>query len=187
MKKQRFGIDIDGTITNPATFLPYLNKHFQKQLTIDDIVEYELNGVLGVTKVQFGEWMKEHEPSIYEQAEMAENAKDTLMEWEKHHELFYISARPKHVEEVTFDWFHRMMVPYDHIELLGQHDKLQAVKKHNVDIFFEDKHDNACNIAEECKIPVILMNTPYNQDPIPKNVFRVSSWKEAKDKVAVIL
>ncbi|RKL68705.1 hypothetical protein CR203_01235 [Salipaludibacillus neizhouensis] len=186
MGKYRFGIDIDGTITNPDTFLPYLNKHFEKQLTLDDIVEYELSGVLGLTKQQFLDWMKVHEPNIYKQAEMAEHAKDTLLDWKKYHELYFISARPKEVKTVTEEWFHRLTVPYDHIELLGQHDKLNAVKKHNVDIFFEDKHDNACNIAEECHIPVILMNTPYNQLPVPSNVFRVADWKEAKQKVSTI-
>ncbi|HZG73794.1 MAG TPA: hypothetical protein VEY51_19840, partial [Chondromyces sp.] len=48
------------------------------------------------------------------------------------------------------------------------------------DIFFEDKHDNAVMIHEELNIPVILFNTPYNQDPIPPGVIRVSSWSEAE-------
>jgi uncharacterized protein len=34
-------------------------------------------------------------------------------------------------------------------------------------------------ISEECKIPVILFNTPYNQDPVPKRVIRVNNWQEA--------
>ncbi|KHF31202.1 hypothetical protein LR68_00151 [Anoxybacillus sp. BCO1] len=32
MIKRRFGIDIDGTVTCPSTFIPYLNKSFQKNL-----------------------------------------------------------------------------------------------------------------------------------------------------------
>ncbi len=48
-----------------------------------------------------------------------------------------------------------------------------------MDIFFEDKHDNAVMIHEECNIPVILFNTPYNQEPIPNGVIRVNNWKQA--------
>jgi hypothetical protein len=48
-----------------------------------------------------------------------------------------------------------------------------------VEIFFEDKHDNAVMIHEECQIPVILFDTPYNQDPIPNGVIRVNNWREA--------
>jgi uncharacterized HAD superfamily protein len=54
-----------------------------------------------------------------------------------------------------------------------------AAKKFEVDLFLEDKHDNAVAISEECKIPVILFNTPYNQDPVPKRVIRVNNWQEA--------
>ena len=46
-------------------------------------------------------------------------------------------------------------------------------------MFFEDKHDNAVMIHEECDIPVILFDTPYNREPIPKGVIRVYNWEEA--------
>lgn len=180
MGKLRFGVDIDGTVTDPGTFVPYINEHFNKTYTIDDITEYDLSKVLGITEKDFWEWMKSHEPTIYKQSALATDAKNILEEWQQFHELYYISARGKHFHDLTVDWFHRLQVPYDHIELLGKHDKLNAVKKHGVHLFLEDKHDNACDIAEECKIPVILMDTPYNQSPIPKDVYRVKSWNEAK-------
>lgn len=187
MSKYRLGIDIDGTVTDPATFIPHLNKHFKKNLTLQDIIEYDLTTVLDVSQKEFGEWMNLNEQFIYKQAEIAKNAKKILMEWKDRHELYFISARPKHVHDLTIDWFNRLTVPYDHIELLGQHDKLRAVKKHNIDVFFEDKHDNACDIAEECKIPVILIDTPYNQLTVPENVYRVAHWNDAKKIVDKLL
>lgn len=51
-------------------------------------------------------------------------------------------------------------------------------------ISFEDKHDNACEISEECNIPVILFDTPYNRLPVPKGVVRVYNWLEADQWVA---
>ncbi len=72
---------------------------------------------------------------------------------------------------------------YHHIELIGSHDKISTAKKHEVDIFFEDKHDNAVSIHEELDIPVLLFNTPYNQQPIPKGVIRVNNWFEADNWV----
>ena len=35
-------------------------------------------------------------------------------------------------------------------------------------------------IHEQCHIPVLLFNTPYNQDPIPDGVIRVHNWNEAR-------
>ncbi|NQD66258.1 hypothetical protein HP456_10045, partial [Bacillus haikouensis] len=63
--------------------------------------------------------------------------------------------------------------------LIGSHNKISTAKKYKVDIFFEDKHDNAVMINEELNIPVVLFNTPYNQSPIPEGVIRVNDWNEA--------
>ncbi len=65
--------------------------------------------------------------------------------------------------------------------MIGSHDKIAVAKKHKVDAFFEDKHDNAVMIAEELNIPVFLFDTPYNQPPVPSNVIRVNNWLEAND------
>ena len=104
---------------------------------------------------------------------------EAIASWQKQHHFTYISARGNHLYDITEQWLLKHKIPYHHIELLGQHDKIQAIKKHNIELFFEDKHDNACEIAEECKIPVILIDTPYNQDPVAHGVIRVKNWKEA--------
>ena len=181
MKKYRFGVDIDGTVTSPATFIPHINKHFNKNLTLDDITEYELSAAAGIAKEDFWKWMHVNEQEIYETSELAIDAKLILSQWKESHELYYISARPADYTEITIDWFNRFQVPYDHIELIGKHNKLETVKNHKIDLFFEDKHDNACTIAEDCGIPVILMDTPYNQDPLHSFVYRVNNWLEAKE------
>ncbi|WP_096434641.1 5' nucleotidase, NT5C type [Alteribacter populi] len=182
-KRYRFGIDIDGTVTDPATFIPHINQHFKRELTLDDVTQYDLSKVLGISEADFWKWMQEHEGDLYAQANLAAKVKETLLEWEQVHELFYISARHNRFSDLTKNWFDENALPYHHIELLGQHDKIAAVKKHKVDAFFEDKHDNAVNIAEECGIPVVLINTPYNQDPVPTLVHRVNSWQEAQKTV----
>jgi uncharacterized HAD superfamily protein len=181
--KKRFGLDIDGTITSPSTFIPYLNKHFNKSLTLDDLTEYDLTSVLDISEEQFWEWMEDHEGIIYQEAELAPFAENILHEWTKSHDLIYITARRNHLAEVTNNWFRTKSIPYDHIELVGKHDKLDAVRTHKLDIFFEDKHDNAVAIAEEFNIPVVLMDTPYNRLPAPKQVIRAHNWMEAKDWV----
>ncbi|MGO4887190.1 hypothetical protein ACJ2A9_05505 [Anaerobacillus sp. MEB173] len=183
MQSKNFGLDIDGTVTSPSAFIPYLNKHFNKNITLQDITQYELAPLLNVTNEQFWSWMKKHERNIYANVDLAKDVHHALTDWKETHQIVYISARGEHLLETTEQWFTKNNLPFHHIELTGQHDKIAAVKKHSIDIFFEDKHDNACSIAEECEIPVILMDTPYNRDPIPTNVIRVQSWLEAKNWV----
>ena len=177
--RKRFGIDIDGTITCPTTFVPYINESFKLNITLDDMTEYDLRPLLKVTEEEFWKWMDTVEPTIYKNAPLAKHAKTVIDEWKNRHELIYISARRDDYSPITHNWFKENEMHYNHIDLVGSHDKLQAVRKHKIDLFFEDKHDNACDISEECDIPVILFNTPYNQEPIPKNVIRVNDWIEA--------
>ncbi|TLS36290.1 hypothetical protein [Pseudalkalibacillus caeni] len=178
--KKRFGLDIDGTVTCPTSFISYINKDFNKKFSFDEITQYDLSRLLKITPEQFLNWLRNKEKEIYTNAPLAKKVKETLAHWEQDHELYYISARGSHLHEVTEEWFTKMLLPYDHIELIGKHNKIETIKHHDIDIFFEDKHDNACNIAEECKIPVLLMDTPYNRDPIPKQVIRVKNWTEAR-------
>lgn len=180
MKIINFGIDIDGTVTDPATLVPYLNEAFQLQLTFNDIKAYDLLQVVKVPKQVFNDWYKGKEAEIYEKSILAEGAREILLEWGKDHRLIFISARGKHLLENTEKWFVKNGVNYHHIELVGSHDKLSAAHSHQVDIFFEDKLDNAIDLNRELNIPVILFNTPYNQSPLPEGVIRVQNWQEAK-------
>lgn len=179
--RYRFGIDIDGTVTCPTSLIPHINEQFKSSLTLDDIKEYDLTAALPHLKPgEFYEWYRQAEPTIYAASPVSENAKRVLDSWKQQYELYYISARGEHVWDVTLDWFAQQAIHYDHIELIGSHHKIEAAKKHNVHLFFEDKHDNAVAIHEELDIPVLLFDTPYNRDPIPEGVIRVSNWLEAE-------
>jgi uncharacterized protein len=183
MKRKKFGFDIDGTITCPTTYIPYLNKSFGKNLKLDDLKEYALHPILNITEEEFWKWMDEHEETICKESPVAEYFKTVFPEWQKQHEFIFVSARREHLLDVTHEWLKKHDVPYSHVELIGKHNKIEAIKKLQCDIFFEDKHDNACEISEACNIPVILFDTPYNRLPIPKNVIRVNNWMEAKQWV----
>lgn len=177
--KKRFGIDIDGTVTSPAALIPFLNKSFNLNLTLDDIKQYELTPLVSISEDEFSKWFQENEPEMYEGSPLAEGVKEVLIQWAIKHELYFISARGKHLFDITENWFINNDIPFNHIELIGTHHKIEAVQQHQVDIFLEDKHDNAVMIAEQCNIPVLLFDTPYNQDPIPSRVVRVKNWMEA--------
>ncbi len=180
--KPRFGIDIDGTVTTPDTLIPHINKQYKTNIVLDDVVEYDFLSAFRepVDRSEFSRWFKENEAYMYSVSEIAKNAKSILSEWHSLYELFYISARDQSVYPITKKWFEENNVPFHQIELIGSHDKLEVAKKHQVQVFFEDKHDNAVCLAEELKIPVILFDTPYNRKAVPNNVIRVHDWLEAK-------
>ena len=181
--KPRFGIDIDGTVTSPATLIPHINKQYNLAITLDDVVEYDFLSAFPypVDRDQFQHWFKANEPEMYRVSELAHHAQEVLQSWKQKYELFYISARGQNVKDITTNWFYDQDIPFDHIELIGSHDKIKTAKAFEVDVFFEDKHDNAVMLAEQLNIPVLLFDTPYNRLPIPSNVIRVYDWLEANE------
>ncbi len=185
--KKRLGLDIDGTITCPTTFIPYLNEAFNQTFTLNDITLYDVAPLYGVSEEDMGKWFAENEGTIYKEAPLAEYALEILSEWKETFDMFYISARNKHAREITEQWFITNTVPYNEIELLGSHDKLEAIRRSNIDLFLEDRYENAYTICEQCNIPVVLFDTPYNQGELPKQAIRVYNWLEAKDAVLSLL
>ena len=179
--KPRFGIDIDGTVTCPSTLIPHINKQYNLNIKLEDVVEYDFLSAFPypVDRTEFQKWFKTNEPAMYAVSEAAQYAIDVLNKWHSRYELYYISARDEYVFDITKNWFQKNRIPYDKIALIGSHDKLSTAKKYAVDAFFEDKHDNAVMLAEELNIPVILFNTPYNTQSVPNNVVRVNNWIEA--------
>lgn len=179
--KYRFGIDIDGTVTCPTSLIPHINEAYNVNLVLDDIQEYDLTKAFEVDPKQFSKWFQSVEENIYQTSAPQQYVQTILNEWQNNYELFYISARPESVYQTTKDWFEKQAIPYNHIELIGSHYKIEVAKTYGVHAFFEDKHDNAVDLHEALNIPVILFDTPYNRQPIPKGVKRVRNWKEAND------
>lgn len=177
--RKKFGIDIDGTVTSPAALLPFINKAFGMHLTLADVKQYDLNPIVNVSKTEFANWYGQNEPQIYLESAIAQGAASVLNKWKETYELCFISARAPHLLDVTKQWFINNGLTFDQLELIGTHNKVETARRNQVDIFFEDKHDNAVMIHEECHIPVILFDTPYNQDSIPNGVIRVRNWQEA--------
>ncbi|WP_419881409.1 5' nucleotidase, NT5C type [Peribacillus sp. B-H-3] len=181
--KKRFGIDIDGTVTRPDAMVPFINKDFQMNLAYEDITEYDLTPFVHVPPEDFSKWFSENEPLIYAESPIAEGAKKVLGEWMHSADLYFISARHSKLLQITEEWFKAQGLGYHQIELIGSHDKVETAKRCKVDLFLEDKHDNAVAISEQCKIPVILFDTPYNRLPVPDSVIRVHTWLEAEQWV----
>ncbi|AJD91473.1 nucleotidase [Jeotgalibacillus malaysiensis] len=180
----RLGIDIDGTVTCPASLIPHINRAFNSRLTLNDIKEYDLTKALPkINPKTFSEWFESSEAEIYEASPMNEDADTVLKTLQSSHELIYISARGTEHQHLTKEWFYRHDIHFDKIVLTGSHNKLSAVKDHRIDLFLEDKHDNAVDIHEDTGIPVLLFDAPYNRAPHPEGVIRISSWHEAKSYI----
>ncbi|MBR3217043.1 MAG: hypothetical protein IKF69_11565, partial [Exiguobacterium sp.] len=72
----------------------------------------------------------------------------------------------------------------DSLVMTGSHDKINVVKDLSLELFMEDRYENAISIHEETSIPVLLFDAPYNRKTLPEGVTRISTWREAHYHVA---
>ncbi|MED4781277.1 5' nucleotidase, NT5C type [Brevibacillus choshinensis] len=180
------GIDIDGTVTSPSSIVPLMNESFGKDLRYEDCYEYNLANVYKITDEEFDKWLELNGERLYDEAPVHGNADHILRTWHPQFKLVYISAREARHRDVTINWFSRYNIPFHDVDLVGSHDKLSAAKKWGVDLFLEDRLENALQLSEALQIPVFLFDTPYNQSELPPLVHRVTSWDEVQEKVQLL-
>lgn len=183
-KKYSFGIDIDGTVTTQEFMVPYINHYFKTNITLDDFTEYNLLNVLPIDPDEFQKWFLATELEMYTNPPVQKFAQETLQKWYPQATLNYITARQDNSLDVTNHWFKEQQLPIDTLSIVGNTSKVAAAKNHQVELFFEDKYENAIQLHEELKIPIILFDAPYNRLTLPKDVIRVQTWQDAERWVA---
>lgn len=177
----KIGIDIDGTITHPSSCFTYMNKYLGTSIDFDQASEYELHTYTDMNQIEFWDYMVNsgHETGIYRESIPQEHVRHHLWNLRKQYDLHYVTARSELVRPVTEEWIKQHELPLDSLIMTGSHDKVQVVRDLALDLFMEDRLENAVQIAEDTSIPVILFDAPYNRKAVPNNVIRVASWNEA--------
>lgn len=180
IKRQTMGIDIDGTLTEYDSFLPYLNQLLGTQVKPEQIIQYDLHEIFGLEYDRFSDLFDEHSIPLYKASLPRRCAQEQLKWIDDRFEIVYITARYEEFKELTETWLREHGFPARNIVCTGSHDKIQAMKANQVRFMVEDRLENALQIWEEIHVPVYLLDTPYNQAKLPNGVLRVKDWVEIK-------
>lgn len=174
-------IDIDGTMTDPYFFLPYLNKITGKNICDKDYTSINWNTIFGSEFSDVYECFDDEFTYIYEEASLMEGVKkvidDLILIGD---EVHYVTARSKNIDSVTKSWINSQGLDGSKVVSLSSNfGKVETAKKLNCDVFIEDDPENAINLSKE-GFSVILFDTYYNQGIEGENITRVGSWEEIR-------
>ncbi|MDF2545205.1 MAG: hypothetical protein K0R93_103 [Anaerosolibacter sp.] len=170
-------IDIDGTITGAYYWLDIANRYFKTNIKPSEVKVYDIHEVLKIPREAYLKFYEMYGEEIHAQADLRQNAKEILWKLNQKHNIYYITAREKTLEEVTKGWFHRNELPQGELHLLGSHYKVNQAKELGCDIFIEDRYENAIQLAL-AGFEVLLMDCNYNRLPLIPGITRVYDWKE---------
>ena len=191
----KIGIDIDEVLCDVnQSMLDYQNVTYSTSYKKEDIRSYFLEELFGYSATEMITFMEDFFAThVHEEALTVLGAVEGI-EKLKGHELIVISARPQHQREVTELWLSKHFGPaFSQIHLLGNKDGLGGVTRSKgelaeeleLELFVEDSLSNAMNISAK-GIPVILLDTPWNQGILPENVYRVATWEKAMEKIQTL-
>ncbi|CCC57701.1 5' nucleotidase, NT5C type [Caloramator australicus] len=178
-------IDIDGTITDPFYWLDLANYYFNKNLKEDDVKEYEIYKVLGVSEEEYNKFYDMYSELIHFRAKPREFASKVLKDISQKHNIYYVSAREPKLMNITEKWLKRYNFPKGEVYLLGTHNKIQKAKELRCDIFIEDRYENAVQLAKE-GFKVLLIDCPYNRKPLKEGIYRVFNWEQIHEIIELI-
>ena len=186
----RIGIDLDDTITKTDEILfKYAKIYNEEEKILFNInrEEWNLTKAFGWNEENIKEFFSKYLKSIYEEAEIKENAKERINKLKDDgNEIIIITARDtkslKEVHEVCEDWLINNKINVDKIVVDGE-DKAQKCLENKIDIFIDDNICNCENVYNNLKIPVLLMNGRYNKDYQNPKIKRVYNWNEIYNEI----
>ena len=186
----RIGIDLDDTITKTDEILfKYAKIYNEEEKILFNInrEEWNLTKAFGWNEENIKEFFSKYLKSIYEEAEIKENAKERINKLKDDgNEIIIITARNtkslKEVHEVCKDWLINNKINVDKIVVDGEN-KAQKCLENKIDIFIDDNICNCENVYNNLKIPVLLMNGRYNKDYQNPKIKRVYNWNEIYNEI----
>ena len=118
-QQMNLGFDIDGVISDFATTLAkVIEKHYGLQLTEKEICYHDLDCLLGISKKERSQLVKE---TLLQDIELINGAKEALSKLHSEgHTIFILTARHKELENVTIDWLERKGIPYFNLLMLNE-------------------------------------------------------------------
>ena len=176
--KLKIGLDIDGVVADSfPVFIRELNRHYGKD--IKELNNYDMTEIYGVAWDEMSQFFHDNMDYLFSAPKPMPGAVDSINYLlEAGHEIIYVTARASGAEEkITCKWFEDNKIYRKKAYFTGGMSKTFAVKENAVDIFVDDFLTNALEIAS-LGVPVLLMDSPYNQGKLPQGVIRCYCWED---------
>jgi hypothetical protein len=185
MNKKCIGIDIDCVLANSIDlFIPFLNKKFNKNLSLEEIIHYEFEKCYNVTKEQILDAFKElTKKKLWDNIEPMDYAQEFMHKLSEKYQPVIVTSRPeKYMKNITVKWLKNHNIKYHDVLFMDyekEKDKFETGKKnkYNFDLFIEDCLDFAIDISKY-NIPVILYDFPWNRKNVNINFYRINNLKQ---------
>jgi uncharacterized HAD superfamily protein len=171
----RIGVDIDGVISDSyPVWVSELNGYYRKNITV--LEKYEMHLAYDVPPEDMNTFFENNMEQLLGTPQPVVGAKEGIEGILRlGHEVVYLTARRPEDEAVTRRWLRRHRIPHETVLFSNLGGKEKLVRQWSMELFIEDYQLNARKIAAS-GVPVLLLDTTYNQGALPREIVRCKDW-----------
>jgi uncharacterized HAD superfamily protein len=174
---ERIGVDLDGVLGDlVGVMIKEAYNFFGVSINEGEITSFKLEDCTDLTEDQIREIFKRRE--IYERISIIPDSQFSINRFRENGFIIHvITDRRPELSDITRKWLDANGFHWDYLHLIKADDKAKLAKRNDISIFIEDKYETVLDLSGVCR-RVYLINRPYNQGKLPRNVFRVNTWSE---------
>jgi uncharacterized HAD superfamily protein len=187
--RRRIYVDIDDVLCHTALALTrLLEEHFGRRVAFEEVRWFDLARSFGLSSQDHERLMDlAHEPSVLSSYEPVAGAREVLESWTaRGYDVALCTGRPASTAEATRDWLAEHRMPYGSVYFVDKYGRsghesslrLEDVAAMKFELAVEDSHDMATYLAGAARIPVALVDRPWNRSETHERIVRCSSWPE---------
>lgn len=185
-------VDMDDVLCQTAQhFLTILEREFGKKFTFEQLTDFDVGEACEITAEEREELYRiVHQGEELLSIPPIPGAIDVLEQWSAAgYEVAIVTGRPPDTYEPSVQWLKKHGVPHDSILIVDKYGRfvpdgsgcisLEALMDHSFCWAVEDSPIMAMYLASQMKIPVALLDRPWNRkDTNHELVSRHSDWIE---------
>jgi len=185
-------IDMDDVLCETARgWLAIAEREFGKTIHYDQLNTFEIGEACGLEPREIQELVRlAHHPEELLGMAPIEEAVSVLRQWsEAGHEIAIVTGRPPTTYEASIEWLARHRLPYHTFVMVDKYGRFSTENTAAITLpelatrsfwyAVEDSPTMAKFLAEEMKVPVALLDRPWNQmDSQHALIGRYRGWDE---------
>jgi uncharacterized HAD superfamily protein len=191
-------VDLDDVLCEAARhFLIVVEREFGKRVAYEQLTDFDVGQSCGLTSAEREELYRiVHRPDELLRLAPIEEAAAVLKRWqEQGFEIAIVTGRPPESYEVSLEWLARHRIPCGSLTVVDKYSRFATQNTIAITLaelaarrFYwavEDSLPMAHYLAGKMKVPVALLDCPWNQTDVERaGVSRHQHWQAVADVVA---
>jgi uncharacterized HAD superfamily protein len=172
-------VDLDDVLSQTIRgLLVLLERRTGRRLAEDQVTSFDLGRCFGLTGPELEDFMRHaHRPEHLSALEPSPGAAETLGSWvARGHDVHVMTGRPPSTRRESRRWLERHGIPHTALRCVDKYGRADwyedadpalsfaALRDYGFRLAIEDSLEIAVRLIEECGIPVLLMDRPWNRD-----------------------